>query len=66
MDLAGRIALDHAGVLEVEQILLLQGPQFVEHVVGGVDSVKSKYDQIAHRWLSLTCVRTRPELKIAS
>jgi hypothetical protein len=49
MDLPVRITLDHACVFEVDQVLFLQGPQFVEYLVGGVDPIKSKYDQIAHR-----------------
>ena len=37
-----------AGVFQVDQIVLLQRPQLVQYLVGGVDSGQSKNDQTAH------------------
>lgn len=48
MDLAGGVAFDHARVLEVDQMLLLQGAQLVQDFNGGAKPVKAEDYQIAH------------------
>src|SRR5262245_12637582 len=48
MDLAVLVALDDAGIFQIDQIFLLQRACLVQHFVGGVDTVKAKYDQTAH------------------
>jgi len=48
MDLAILIAFSHAGVFEIDQILLLHRSQLIQHLVGSVHAVEVEYDQIAH------------------
>jgi hypothetical protein len=44
--LAVLAALDHARILQVDQVLLLHGPHLVEDLVGGVNSIKAENDQV--------------------
>ena len=48
MNLAAVVAFDHAGVLQIDQMLLLQGAQLVQDLIGGVKSVKPEDHEIAH------------------
>src|SRR5262249_29853943 len=51
--LAVLVALNHAGVFEIDQILLLHRSQLVQHLVSRVDTVEVEYDQIAHQLSSV-------------
>src|SRR5262245_59436654 len=48
MNLASFGALDHTSIFQVDQIFLLQRAQLIQHLVGGVNSVKIEDHQIAH------------------
>src|SRR5690242_15877746 len=48
MDLAVLVAFNHAGVFEIDEILLLHRSELVQHLVSGVHAVEVEYDQIAH------------------
>ena len=48
MHLAVPVADDDTGILQADQVLLLQGLQFIEHLVSGVLAWKGPNHQIAH------------------
>jgi len=56
MNFAIFISLDHASIFQIDQLLLLQGAQLVQHLIRRVNSVKIKYDQIAY-WTTNTNFR---------
>jgi hypothetical protein len=48
VDFTALLAFNDASIFEIDEVLLLQRPQLVEHLICGVQSIKAENDQIAH------------------